>query len=229
MRRALLLPLLALLMGAGPSVLLELPDPLRLEDYADQAEVGQGIAAALVAKKWVVESDTGTAITARFEARESMLRVRIEYTTERVRYRYVDSTGLGYTRIDGEDYIHPAANKWLSRLAKQVRETQEFLRPGPKPDPPCDGNQEIVRRQYLCGRCLPSQRRCNQGLRDGPQVPATVQERTPELLDQAGRCIVGDEMPRKLPGHSARRGWMLGKVAQHLFAHPFAKSAIALA
>jgi hypothetical protein len=121
MRRALLALVAPLLMGAAPIVPLEMPDTLRLADYADGDEVGRGLGAALGAKKWQIESDTGTSVTARHEERGAMLRVRIEYTPERVSYRYVDSTGLGHARVDGEDYIHPAANKWLSRLAKQVR------------------------------------------------------------------------------------------------------------
>jgi hypothetical protein len=124
--RRLLRPLVAallapLLMGALNSAPLEMPEPIQLPQFTDSIKVSRGIIAALTAKKWLVEADTGEEITARYEIRRHVLRIRIDYTPQRVTFSYVDSEALDYERYEGEEYIHPNANKWLKQVGREVR------------------------------------------------------------------------------------------------------------
>lgn len=120
--RALPLILLApLLMAARPSVPLELPPPMHLPEYTDSIKVSRGILAALAARKWLVEADTGESIRARLSIRRHALVVRIDYSPQQLSYHYVDSVDLGYEVDEGVPLIHPNANKWLQQLGDEVQ------------------------------------------------------------------------------------------------------------
>jgi len=119
---------LALLLAAGaaqatsPSVPLELPRRIVLQDSPEPARVASAIRAALTLRKWTIESDSGSEVTAKLDVRGHLLRVRLAYDENEIRFAYVDSVEMGYAVNDGVALIHPTGNKWLYRLANEVRE-----------------------------------------------------------------------------------------------------------
>lgn len=120
MKRLLLLPVLVLLLAARPNVPLELPLPITLPEAVDTIKISKALLTALANKKWMVEADTGSSITARFDKRRHALRIRIDYTPKSITFHYVDSGELSYEKYEGVDFIHPSANKWLLQLEKEV-------------------------------------------------------------------------------------------------------------
>ena len=122
---ALLLPVAAF--AARPGVPMALPEPVALPSL-DTQQVSAALIAALTAKKWVVESDDGTAITARIRVRVHSLRLRLAYSTTRVSYAYVDSENYAYEVIDGVPHIHVRANQLIARLDDEVRLQLQPLR-----------------------------------------------------------------------------------------------------
>ena len=117
--RALLLPALALLVGAS-SVPLQLPPVIHFAQDTETARTSQALAAALASKHWAIESDTGASITARLDG-HGLLRLRIDYTPREISFHYVASDGLGARENPGAIEIHPRVNKWLRRLENAIR------------------------------------------------------------------------------------------------------------
>lgn len=120
MKRLWLLPILALLMAARPNVPLELPLPITLAEPVDTIKISKALLTAFANQKWMVESDTGESIIARFDKRRHVLRIRADYTSRSITFHYVESGELSYEKFEGEEFIHPTANKWLLRLEKEV-------------------------------------------------------------------------------------------------------------
>jgi hypothetical protein len=103
------------------SVPLELPAPVHLPDDADPTRIGAALSDALTSRKWTVESQNLTSVTARIETNGRTLRVRLDYTPHDVSYHYVDSRDLGYYEEQGSIFVLPKANKWLEQLDGAVR------------------------------------------------------------------------------------------------------------
>lgn len=116
--RLLLLPVLALLLAAVP---MEWPRPIAWPEYIDSTRVAKGLLEALANRKWLIEGDTGESITARYAVREHWLRIRIDYTSRGLTYRYLDSKDFDYEEAGGERYIHRRANKIMGQLNREVR------------------------------------------------------------------------------------------------------------
>ena len=108
--------------ATSPSVPLELPHRIVLQDSPEPARVASAIRAALTLRKWAIESDSGSEVTARLDVRGHTLRVRLAYDENEIRFAYVDSVEMGYAIDKGVALIHPTGNKWLYRLANEVRE-----------------------------------------------------------------------------------------------------------
>lgn len=124
--RLLLLPLLALLLGAN--VPMEWPRPIQWPEFVDSTRVAKALLEALAGRKWFIEADTGDAITARYEVREHVLRIRIDYSPHGLRYRYLDSVNYSYEEENGERYIHRRANRIMGQLNREVRIQVQRLR-----------------------------------------------------------------------------------------------------
>lgn len=99
---------------------LEWPEPLAWGEPVAPPRVAQALREALARVKWQVESDTGSAITARHESGEHVLRVRLDYGERRVSYHYVDSAHYAYEEEGGTRYIHRRANRLLAKLNRAV-------------------------------------------------------------------------------------------------------------
>ena len=99
---------------------LEWPEPHAWGEPVAPARVAQALREALARVKWQVESDTGSAMTARHESGEHVLRVQLEYGERRVSYHYVDSAHYSYEEEDGKRYIHRRANRLLAKLSRAV-------------------------------------------------------------------------------------------------------------
>ena len=123
----------ALLAGAlAPAVAgaeeLEWPEPIAWGEPVARVQLAQALREALEGAKWVVESDSGSAITARHEARTHVLRLRLDYGPQLVTYHYVDSANYGYAREGERQYIHRRANKLIKRLDREVRTQVQRVR-----------------------------------------------------------------------------------------------------
>lgn len=122
--RALLLPVMLLLMGNVP---LELPPPIELQEFTDTARVSKALITALANRKWLVEADTGEAITARYDIRHHTLRLRLDYSPRRITYHFLNSENLDYEIEDDTALIHANVNKWLTQLDKEIQiQVQRF-------------------------------------------------------------------------------------------------------
>lgn len=116
---ALLWPALAPAAQSGEP--MAWPEPIQWGEFLDTTRVSGALLEALANSKWLVEADTGESITARYEVRVHVLRIRIDYGPQRVSYHYVDSENYAYEEENGERYIHRRANKIMGRLDKEVR------------------------------------------------------------------------------------------------------------
>lgn len=120
----LLLSLTPLLLGNVP---LELPPPLDLQAFTDTTRVSKALITALANRKWLVEADTGEAITARLEIRHHTLRLRLDYSPRRISYHYLNSENLDHEIEDDTQLIHANVNQWLLQLEKEVKiQVQRF-------------------------------------------------------------------------------------------------------
>lgn len=118
---------LALLLGApawatSPPVPLDVPRRIVLPESVDATDLAQAIKVALTNRKWTVQADTGSAVRGQIEVRGHVLQMEISYGEREVSFRYVDSLAMDYRVENGVAYIHPTGNKWLYRLANEVRD-----------------------------------------------------------------------------------------------------------
>lgn len=112
---------------------LEWPEPHAWGEPVEPARLAHALRQALLRVKWQVESDTGSAITARHEDREHVLRVRLEYAERHVSYHYVDSQHYAFEEEHGRRFIHRRANRLLAKLSRSVAASILEARSQPAP------------------------------------------------------------------------------------------------
>ena len=121
MRRFLTVALLALPLAAAAVEPLRLPPPIQFPQPVDSARVSAALLAACTRQKWIVEKDTGEAVTAYREQRKLRLHVSIVYDPKGVTYEYLDSDNFyGQDDDKGGVLIHRRANVWLEALGDEV-------------------------------------------------------------------------------------------------------------
>lgn len=104
------------------------PEPIRWGDEIPDARVASALLEALANCKWQVEARDEGSITARHEANERELRIRLDYSPQRVSYQYVDSRNYAYAEENGQRYIHRRARRIIARLDREVRTQIQRLR-----------------------------------------------------------------------------------------------------
>jgi len=122
---------------------LEWPEPHAWGEPVDPPRLAQALREALARVKWQVETDTGSALTARHEDGERVLRIRLEYGERRVTYHYVESAHYSYEEEGGRRYIHRRANRLLAKLSRAVGASilQARSQPAPLQVVPLDGDE----------------------------------------------------------------------------------------
>src|SRR5688572_31503967 len=86
----LLLPVLALLMGARQVPLVN-PDPIAVPAGLTEAKVARSIKAALVGREWAVSEEQPGKILATLNLRAHMAKIDVSFDTSKVNIRYLDS------------------------------------------------------------------------------------------------------------------------------------------
>lgn len=118
---AALLAALALAPAAFAADPLQMPAPITLARSLDVDTVRDAIVVAAARRKWIAESDNGSAFVVRLNVRRHVLRVSVEYEPRRIRFVYVDSVNLDYEIEDGVAVIHPRANQWVEQLSLEIQ------------------------------------------------------------------------------------------------------------
>lgn len=108
--------------GARANEPLKLPDSMQFPQPVDSAAVASALIAAMTKKEWIVEKDTGEAITAYRAHRRLRLHMRVNYDGRGIAWQYLDSDNFhGEDAPDGGVLIHRKANAWLRELGAEVR------------------------------------------------------------------------------------------------------------
>lgn len=115
----LLLPVLALLMGARQVPLVD-PEPIAVPAGLTEAKIGKAIKAALVGRTWVVTEDQPGKILATLNLRTHMAKIEIPYDTSKVAVRYLDSSELMYAEKKGVKVIHRNYLSWIQNLVTDI-------------------------------------------------------------------------------------------------------------
>lgn len=121
---ALLLPVLALFMFAGPvearKAPLADPAPVAVPAGLTAEQVTKDIKRALIGRGWVVSEERPGEILATLNLREHVAKVRVTWDTREIRIAYVDSTNLEYSERKGTRYIHPNYLGWVKNIATDM-------------------------------------------------------------------------------------------------------------
>lgn len=117
MHRLLLLIVLLLPLAACTNAPLRNADVPITQQRLSEAQVGQAVKDALVARKWAISDVHGNSLTAEY-AKPGAFRARIavSWDTHAIAIRYLDSQGLGFAQHDGERSIHHNYNRWIGNL-----------------------------------------------------------------------------------------------------------------
>ncbi|HEY0683541.1 MAG TPA: hypothetical protein VGD45_14495 [Steroidobacter sp.] len=115
----LLLPLLALLMGARQVPLVD-PDPIAVPAGLTEARVAKAIKAALVGRTWVISEEQPGKIIATLNLRTHMAKIEIPFDTKQVAVRYLDSSELMYGEKKGVKVIHRNYLSWIQNLVGDI-------------------------------------------------------------------------------------------------------------
>lgn len=115
----LLLPVLALLMGARQVPLVD-PEPFSVPAGLTEAKVNKAIKAALVGRTWVVTEEQPGKIVATLNLRSHMAKIEIPYDTSKVAIHYLDSSELMYGEKKGVKVIHRNYLSWIQNLVTDI-------------------------------------------------------------------------------------------------------------
>ncbi|MFO0714137.1 MAG: hypothetical protein U0353_30045 [Sandaracinus sp.] len=99
------------------------PATMVVTGAADVAAVRSAIARALEQRRYVIESETGTRLVARWSPRRVTLTVAIDYSPSQVSISYVQSSGVDF----GEDRGLRQWDGWMRQLTHQIQD--EVARP----------------------------------------------------------------------------------------------------
>ncbi len=115
----LLLPVLALLMGARQVPLVD-PEPFTVPAGLTDSQVAKAIKAALVGRTWVVTDEQPGKVVATLNLRTHMAKIEIPYDTSKVAIRYLDSSELMYGEKKGVKIIHRNYLSWIQNLITDI-------------------------------------------------------------------------------------------------------------
>ena len=115
----MLLPLLALLMGARQVPLVN-PDPIAVPAGLTEAKVARSIKAALVGREWVVNEEKPGKMIATLNLRTHMAKIDINFNTSKVSIQYLDSNELMYGEKKGVTVIHRNYLSWIQNLVTDI-------------------------------------------------------------------------------------------------------------
>lgn len=115
----LLLPLLALLMGAR-QVPLENPEPIAVPAGLSEQKVARSIKAALVGRGWVVTEEQPGKIVSTLNLRSHMAKIDISYNPSQIKIAYLDSKELMYGEKKGVTVIHRNYLSWVQNLVTDI-------------------------------------------------------------------------------------------------------------
>lgn len=115
----LLLPLLALLMGARQVPLVN-PDPIAVPTGLTESKVARSIKAALVGREWVISEEQPGKIIATLNLRTHMAKIGVNYDTSKVAIQYLDSKELMYDQRKGVTVIHRNYLSWVQYLVTDI-------------------------------------------------------------------------------------------------------------
>jgi hypothetical protein len=131
----LLLPALAISMGAHRPEPMYKPPPIEIPRDAKADDVSRAIQTALSGRGWTVDKENvsegggASEIVATLNVRVHSVTIRFEFDDERIQIHYVTSTEMRYKeRKDGEKLIHPKYTEWLKNLEGDIKVQLQNLR-----------------------------------------------------------------------------------------------------
>ncbi|BCL76929.1 hypothetical protein JHS3_26650 [Jeongeupia sp. HS-3] len=103
--------------------LLQDPAKITIGQTLDTEQVQAAITAGAAKRNWSVREAAPGRLEATLDVRaKHMARVSIDYDTQAVQIRYLDSFNLNYETVsDGRVFIHPNYNKWVGNLAADIQ------------------------------------------------------------------------------------------------------------
>ncbi len=116
----LLLPLLALLMGARQVPLVD-PEPFPVPAGLSEAKVVKAIKAGLVGRQWEITEEQPGKIISTLHLREHMAKISVEYNASKIAIRYLDSGELMYEQKKGVAVIHRNYLNWIQNLVNDIQ------------------------------------------------------------------------------------------------------------
>jgi len=126
----LLLPLLLLTMAFRQSPLVD-PAPVAVPAGLTDVQVSKAVKAALLGRGWTVAGEQPGSVNASLSRDEWVAKIRVDYTTQQVQIRYVDSTNLKYeVKRDGTRLIHTNYMNWMKFLHDDIGRDLELLSAG---------------------------------------------------------------------------------------------------
>jgi hypothetical protein len=123
----LLLPLLLLTMAFRQSPLVD-PAPIAVPAGLAEVQVGKAVKAALIGRGWTVAGEQPGSVNASLSRDEWVAKIRVDYSTQKVQIRYVDSTNLKYeVKRDGTRLIHSNYMGWMQFLSGDIGRNLELI------------------------------------------------------------------------------------------------------
>lgn len=123
----MLLPLLLLTMAFRQSPLVD-PAPIAVPAGLTDVQVGKAVKAALLGRGWTVAGEQAGSVNASLSRDNWIAKIRVDYTTQKVQIRYVDSTNLKYEiKRDGTRLIHSNYMGWMQYLSGDIGRNLELI------------------------------------------------------------------------------------------------------
>lgn len=123
----LLLPLLLLTMAFRQSPLVD-PAPIHVPSGLTDVQVSKAVKAALLGRGWTVAGEQAGSVDASLSRDNWVAKIRVDYTTQQVQIRYVDSTHLKYeVKRDGTRLIHSNYMGWMQFLSGDIGRNLELI------------------------------------------------------------------------------------------------------
>lgn len=122
----LLIPLLALLMAARQSPLVD-PAPIAIPDGMTEAQVKKSVRAALLGRGWLIDADTPGKIVSTLNVRKHMAKVEVNYDAKQIGIKHLASENLLEEEEKGQRVIHRRYLEWINNLVLDINRNLQLV------------------------------------------------------------------------------------------------------
>jgi len=118
LKALLLAPFLVLLMAAAPALVD--PPPLAVPPGLTEKEVAKAVRVGVAQRGWIVTGQDTGYVEATLNLRSHMAKIGINYDTQLVSMKYLDSSNLDYEVKKGVKRIHGNYLKWVNNVLQDI-------------------------------------------------------------------------------------------------------------